>query len=117
MVWGMVDDELVRTHLQELRRGTVVMACLVALRQPGHGYGLLEHLGAHGFAVEANTLYPLLRRLEAQGLLSSEWDTDGPRPRKQYRTSADGESLLSLLLADLNALHTSIDGLLEGADA
>lgn len=113
----MVDDELVRSHLQELRRGTVVMACLVALRTPGHGYGLLEHLAAHGFAVEANTLYPLLRRLETQALLTSAWDTDGPRPRKQYRTSPAGEELLAVLLDDLSALRTSIDGLLEGTDA
>lgn len=113
----MVDDELVRSHLQELRRGTVVMACLVALRRPGHGYGLLEHLAAHGFAVEANTLYPLLRRLESQGLLTSEWDTDGPRPRKQYRTSPDGEALLAVLLDDLTSLRTALDSLLEGTDA
>lgn len=117
MVWRMVDDELVRTHLQELRRGTVVMACLVALRSPGHGYALLEHLASHGFAVEANTLYPLLRRLESQGLLTSEWDTSGPRPRKQYRTSDDGEALLAVLLDDLAALRTSLDALLEGPDA
>jgi PadR family transcriptional regulator PadR len=117
MVGRMVDDELLRTHLQELRRGTVVMACLVALRRPGHGYGLLEQLGDQGFAVEANTLYPLLRRLDTQGLLTSEWDTSGPRPRKQYRTSPDGEALLTALLDDFSALRSSLDGLLKGADA
>lgn len=110
-------NDLLRTHLQELRRGTVVMACLVALRTPGHGYGLLEHLDDHGFAVEANTLYPLLRRLESQGLLTSEWDTTGPRPRKLYRTAPEGETLLAALLDDLTALRTSLDALLEGSDA
>lgn len=112
----MVSEELVATHLQELRRGTVVIACLIALRRGGHGYALLEDLARAGFAVEANTLYPLLRRLEAQGLLISEWDTTGPRPRKQYRTSGDGEEVLGRLLDDLAATHTSISRL-QGADA
>ena len=70
---------------QELRRGTVVLACLLLLRQPGYGYALLDQLRDLGFAVDANTLYPLLRRLESQGLLTSSWDTEESRPRKFYR--------------------------------
>ncbi len=85
-------------HLQELRRGTVVLASLLTLRTPGYGYALLEHLAAAGVDVDANTLYPLLRRLEAQGLLSSEWNTDESRPRKFYRTSPHGEELAASLL-------------------
>ena len=69
-------------HLQELRRGTVVLACLQLLRVPGYGYGLLEALDSRGFSTDANTLYPLLRRLEKQGLLTSEWNTDEARPRR-----------------------------------
>jgi len=68
-------------HLQELRRGTVVLACLLILRQPNYGYALLDLLERSGFAVDANTLYPLLRRLEKQGLLTSDWNTDESRPR------------------------------------
>ncbi|MFG3702528.1 PadR family transcriptional regulator [Micromonospora sp. NPDC047620] len=112
----MVSDEILRTHLQELRRGTVVVASLIALRRPDYGYALLQRLSDHGFPVDANTLYPLLRRLEEQGLLTSEWNTEEKRPRKFYRTSGEGESVLGRLLADLAAVHTSLTGLIEGAD-
>lgn len=113
MTW---DDHL-RTHLQELRRGTVVMASLAALRRPGYGYGLLQTLADAGVAVDANTLYPLLRRLEDQGLLTSEWDTTESRPRKVYRTSRDGERILAALLDDLEAVRASLDTLTEGDHA
>ncbi|MCX4473240.1 PadR family transcriptional regulator [Micromonospora sp. NBC_01655] len=112
----MVSDDILRTHLQELRRGTVVVASLVALRQPGYGYALLQQLTDHGFPVDANTLYPLLRRLEEQGLLTSEWNTEERRPRKFYRTSEDGETVLRLLLTDLAAVQKSLTGLIEGVD-
>ncbi|WP_114424109.1 PadR family transcriptional regulator [Nocardioides houyundeii] len=104
-------DDVLRTHVQELRRGTVVVASLMALRTPGYGYGLLESLATHGLHVDANTLYPLLRRLEDQGLLTSEWNTEDARPRKVYRTSAEGERILALLLAELDAVQTSITSL------
>lgn len=110
----MAGDDVVKTHLQELRRGTVVVASLVALRTPGYGYGLLRELADHGFAVDANTLYPLLRRLEEQGLLTSEWNTEETRPRKVYRTSAEGERVLALLLDDLRAVQGSITSLVRG---
>ena len=100
----MGDNDLLATHRQELRRGTVVLACLLELRKPGYGYGLLDALAAAGVPVEANTLYPLLRRLEAQGLLVSEWDTSEARPRKFYRTSPEG-------LATARGLQTEWDGL------
>ncbi|MFY1620724.1 PadR family transcriptional regulator [Micromonospora sp. WMMD729] len=112
----MVSEDVLRTHLQELRRGTVVVASLVALRRPDYGYALLQRLTDHGFPVDANTLYPLLRRLEDQGLLTSEWNTEESRPRKFYRTSDEGESMLSRLLDDLAAVQTSINGLIQGAD-
>lgn len=108
----MTTGDVIRTHLQELRRGTVVVASLVALREPGYGYGLLQQLADHGFAVDANTLYPLLRRLEDQGLLTSEWNTEDSRPRKVYRTSADGEEVLRLLLDDMRAVQDSFTSLL-----
>ncbi|KAB1909230.1 MULTISPECIES: PadR family transcriptional regulator [unclassified Micromonospora] len=112
----MVTDEILRTHLQELRRGTVVVASLVALRRPDYGYALLQRLTGHGFPVDANTLYPLLRRLEEQGLLTSEWNTEESRPRKFYRTSDEGESLLRRLLDDLAAVQTSLTSLIEGVE-
>ncbi|MEV4200004.1 PadR family transcriptional regulator [Micromonospora globbae] len=112
----MVSDETLRTHLQELRRGTVVVASLIALRRPDYGYALLQRLTGHGFPVDANTLYPLLRRLEEQGLLTSEWNTEESRPRKFYRTSDEGESVLQRLLDDLADVQTSLTGLIEGVE-
>ncbi len=110
----MNTDDVLRTHLQELRRGSVVVASLTALQEPGYGYGLLQTLADHGFSVDANTLYPLLRRLEEQELLTSEWNTAESRPRKIYRTSAAGKEVLAALLEDLDALHASIKSLTKG---
>ncbi|SJM66919.1 Transcriptional regulator, PadR family [Gulosibacter sp. 10] len=99
------------THLQELRRGTVVLACLELLQSAGYGYGLLEQLGALGFTADANTLYPLLRRLEKQGYLTSEWNTEEARPRKFYRTSPDGLRLAEALIREWRALDRAMDSL------
>lgn len=105
-VWLVNENE--SAQLQELRRGTAVLACLLMLRAPQYGYALLEQLAEAGIPVESNTLYPLLRRLEAQGLLMSEWNTDESRPRKFYRTSLAGDSLATVLLDDWNSLQQSI---------
>ena len=106
--------DLVSGGKQELRRGTVVLACLLLLRRPGYGYALLDQLRDLGFAVDANTLYPLLRRLESQGVLTSEWNTEEARPRKFYRTSPDGERLAAELLDDWKRLDASIRTLAQG---
>jgi DNA-binding PadR family transcriptional regulator len=98
-------------HLQELRRGTVVLACLLLLRRPGYGYGLLEDLQERGFDTDANTLYPLLRRLEKQGYLTSDWDTEGTRPRKFYRVSPAGTALADVLVDDWGRLTASVSAL------
>jgi len=103
-----MDDEGLATHRQELRRGTVVLACLLRLTTPDYGYALLEELERGGFAVDANTLYPLLRRLEKQGLLTSEWNTDEARPRKFYATTDEGTALATTLLDDWSALDAAI---------
>ena len=110
----MTFDELLSGAQQELRRGTVVLACLVLLREPGYGYALLDQLRDLGFSVDANTLYPLLRRLESQGLLVSEWNTQEARPRKFYRISPDGERLAAALLADWTRLDASLRRLAQG---
>ena len=106
-------NETLDTHLQELRRGTVVLACLQLLRTAGYGYGLLEELEKRGFATDANTLYPLLRRLEKQGHLTSEWNTDEARPRKFYRTSDAGIRLADTLTDEWRALTAAIATLTE----
>lgn len=109
----MSETEILETHLQELRRGTVVLACLRLLEAPGYGYGLLEELGKRGFPTDANTLYPLLRRLEKQGYLTSEWNTDEARPRKFYRTSPDGLRLARALTEEFRAIALAVDALPE----
>lgn len=101
-------------HLQELRRGTIVLASLMLLRTPGYGYGLLEQLASAGFPTDANTLYPLLRRLEKQGCLESEWNTDEARPRKFYRTSEAGNRLATILTQEVAAIAAATAALTDG---
>jgi PadR family transcriptional regulator, regulatory protein PadR len=108
----MTTDDVAALHAQELRRGTVVLASLWRLRRPEYGYALLESLHGLGILVDANTLYPLLRRLEKQGLLTSEWNTDQARPRKFYRTSPAGERLADELMTEWRR----IDGALSSID-
>ena len=109
-----LDDDRTAGHLQELRRGTVVLACLTRLRTPDYGYALLEALEGLDIQVDANTLYPLLRRLEKQGLLTSECNTAESRPRKFYRTSPAGDDLAATLSADWDRLTASLHRLAEG---
>jgi PadR family transcriptional regulator, regulatory protein PadR len=111
----MIDGEVLATHRQELRRGTIVLACLLLLEQPNYGYALLETLEGKGFAVDANTLYPLLRRLEKQGLLTSKWNTEESRPRKFYVASAEGVALADALVRDWNELHGALKALKDGS--
>jgi PadR family transcriptional regulator, regulatory protein PadR len=104
-------DELHALHRQEIRRGTVVLACLLMLKKPDYGYALLDHLERSGFGVDANTLYPLLRRLEKHGLLTSDWNTEESRPRKFYRTSDGGLALAEALIADWDHLQSAFETL------
>src|SRR3954469_7157558 len=107
----MTMDPALAGPLQELRRGTVVVASLTVLRTPGYGYSLLETLSGAGFEVEANTLYPLLRRLEAQGLLTSSWNTDEARPRKFYRTTEQGDAIAVALRTEWARLDRAVSDL------
>lgn len=112
----MDDGELLDAHLQELRRGSVVLASLIALQTPGYGYGLLDALEQAGVPVAGNTLYPLLRRLESQGLLTSEWDTSEARPRKFYRTSRAGIRLARELRREWQAIDNALNALTTGTE-
>lgn len=89
--------------LIEFKRGTLTMAVLSQLKKPQYGYSLLETLQAFNYPVESGTLYPLLRRLEKQGLCISEWDTQESRPRKYYSLSPLGHETLDLLIAEWTA--------------
>lgn len=89
--------------LIEFKRGTLTMAVLSQLKKPQYGYSLLETLQSFNYPVESGTLYPLLRRLEKQGLCYSEWDTQEVRPRKYYSLSPLGESTLAKLIEEWTA--------------
>lgn len=112
----MVDPDIVAAHRQELRRGTASLACLALLAvDPDYGYSLLDRLGRLGLEIEANTLYPLLRRLDKQGLLTSEWDTTEARPRKFYRASPAGLELIEVLRQDWALLTDALAQTAPGA--
>jgi PadR family transcriptional regulator PadR len=97
----------------ELRRGCVVVAVLAALRSEQYGYTLRKALADHGLAIDEGTLYPLLRRLESQGLLLSEWREEDKRNKRFYRLSPDGKLILKQLLAEWQAIDASLDGILK----
>lgn len=93
------DEQLGKLRL-ELRRGIVVLAVLSQMDTARYGYSLIQQLAEQGLEIEEGTLYPLLRRLEQQGLLESEWETSEPRPRKYYRISPLGREVLAALSAE-----------------
>jgi PadR family transcriptional regulator, regulatory protein PadR len=101
------------TGLSELRRGVLVLAVLSQLRTPQYGYSLRQALADGGMLIEEGTLYPLLRRLEAQGLLASEWNTEHT-PRRYYRLNAEGERALAALTDAWRDQVRVMDGLLDG---
>jgi DNA-binding PadR family transcriptional regulator len=110
----MVETEDAFPKLElELRRGAIVLAALSQLKQAQYGYSLRQALAARGMEIEEGTLYPLLRRLEAQGVLASEWRTgDGP-PRRYYRLSETGLELYGKLAKSWHALGVVMDGLVK----
>lgn len=98
----------------ELRRGALVLAVLSRLRGAQYGYSLRQALAERGMPIEEGTLYPLLRRLEGQGLLDSEWRIEDGPPRRYYQLNTAGEALLADLTVTWNALVGTMAGLLEG---
>jgi len=92
-------DELLLSLVSEMRRGTLVLCVLGCLKEPAYGYALQKRLSETGVETEANTLYPLLRRLEKQGLLTSAWELDEPKPRKYYARTQEGAALHGRLKA------------------
>jgi PadR family transcriptional regulator PadR len=96
----------------ELRRGCLTLAVLVQLRGEHYGYTLRKDLADRGLAIDESTLYPLLRRLETQGLLVSEWREEEKRNKRFYRLSSDGEQILGQLSQEWQAINTSISSML-----
>lgn len=102
------NDDQLQSQILEVRRGSVVIATLALAREPQYGYALVELLAHAGLEAEANTLYPLLRRLEKQGLLESVWNTEESRPRKYYKTTPEGDAMRAGLLKEWNRLNTNL---------
>ena len=96
----------------ELRRGSLILAVLAALRSEQYGYTLRKILSQAGLEIEESALYPMLRRLETQGLLTSEWREEDKRSKRFYRLSADGAVLLEQLTQEWRAINKSLDSLL-----
>jgi PadR family transcriptional regulator PadR len=108
-----IDADRFDTLRLELRRGAVVVAVLAALRWEQYGYTLRKALAEHGMEIDEGTLYPLLRRLEAQKLLVSEWREEDKRNKRFYRLSPDGTQMLKQLLAEWKSIDSSLTGILK----
>ena len=104
-----MDADLFDNLRLELRRGCLILAVLAQLRTEHYGYTLRKALADLGLAIEESTLYPLLRRLETQGLLISEWREEDKRNKRFYRLSPDGKQTLKLLLAEWKSMSASLD--------
>jgi PadR family transcriptional regulator PadR len=97
----------------ELRRGCVVVAVLAQLRTEHYGYALRKALADQGMAIDENTLYPLLRRLEDQGLLISKWREENKRTKRFYRLSANGKLILKQLLEEWESINSSLNRIVK----
>jgi PadR family transcriptional regulator, regulatory protein PadR len=99
----------------ELRRGCLIVAVLAQLRAEHYGYALRKALADLGLSIDENTLYPLLRRLESQGLLASEWREEDKRNKRFYRLSPDGDVILGQLLEEWRSINSSLERISDGA--
>lgn len=107
-------EDTVSGLVLELRRGTLILLVLSQLREPMYGYSLVKKLNENAIPIDANTLYPLMRRLEGQGLLESHWDTGESKPRKYYQITEDGLAVLEKTKTYWKTFSTNVDSLLEG---
>lgn len=109
-----IDSNLYENLKMELRRGSLIVAVLAQLRTEQYGYTLRKALAEHGMEVDEGTLYPLLRRLETQGLLSSEWREEDKRNKRFYVLSAEGKQMLKQLLVEWKSIDASLNGIVKG---
>ena len=110
-----LDANLFENLKLELRRGCLIVAVLAQLKQEHYGYTLRKSLDDQGLAIDEGTLYPLLRRLETQGLLASEWREENKRNKRFYRLSEQGELILRQLLDEWQTINASLDRILQEA--
>lgn len=109
-------DEAIPKFEAELRRGVLALATISQLRDPQYGYSLRQALAAHGVPIEEGTLYPLLRRLESQGLVDSEWRMEDGPPRRYYVLNDEGRSLFQRLTETWRAQVSTMNDLLDQAE-
>lgn len=109
-------DDLFENFRLELRRGCLVLAVLAQLQTEHYGYTLRKALSSRGLAIDEGTLYPLLRRLESQGLLVSEWREEDKRNKRFYRVSPEGETILARLLEEWRGMNSSLDRMLNHSE-
>jgi DNA-binding PadR family transcriptional regulator len=105
-------EELINSLIVELRRGTLIISVLSQLNSPEYGYSLVQKLEDKNAPIDAGTLYPLLRRLEKQELLTSEWDTSESRPRKYYLLSDAGKMVYQRLKDEWDNLSNQLNALI-----
>lgn len=108
----LASDGLFENLRLELRRGCLVLAVMAALRTEQYGYTLRKVLAEHGMAIDEGTLYPLLRRLESQGLLTSQWREEDKRNKRFYRLSPEGKLILKQLLEEWRGIDASLKDIL-----
>jgi PadR family transcriptional regulator PadR len=108
------DPNLFENLRLELRRGSLILAVLAQLKTEQYGYTLRKALSERGMEIDEGTLYPLLRRLEAQGLLKSEWREEEKRNKRFYKLSPEGKLILKQLLAEWKSIDSSLDGIVKG---
>ena len=111
------NQEILENLRSELRRGSLIVAVLAELRTEQYGYTLRKSLEEHGIAIDEGTLYPLLRRLETQGLLASEWRETDKRNKRFYRLSPQGNAILTELLRDWESLSASIQAIFQRSES
>ncbi len=107
-------NEIVSGLILELRRGSLTILVLSQLNEPTYGYKLVKTLEDNGISIEGNTLYPLMRRLETQGLLESKWDVGESKPRKYYIITDMGKDVLEKMKVHWETYSNNIDNLLKG---
>lgn len=104
---------LMDSLVQELRRGTKILSVMSQVKTPQYGYSLVVLLQEKGVNIDANTLYPLLRRLESQGILQSSWDVESAKPRKYYQLSSTGETIYEKLKINWFQMSETMNKLLD----
>jgi PadR family transcriptional regulator PadR len=110
---AMENTQSMENLILEMRRGVIVLAVLSQCGEEQYGYSLMQSLSAKGLEIDQGTLYPLLRRLETQGLLSSNWRLEDARPRRYYLLSQEGQRILPKLVSEWVSMVQMMDHMLK----